>query len=831
MKFSRSTLNCAILTIFYMPIYASATTQAVDEPAENTAKVDLTTIYLTAEKDHGVGKTIYTQEDIERIPNSSKNITNFLKVNPNVQFDNNTQSALQQGDLKPAEISINGGLPYDNKFLVNGMSINNNINPVGANSSNSPDSLFGNSQIVAVNTDLLCNITVLDSNISAEYGEFTGGVVSAETCKPKTPVGEIHGNINYDYTSDSWSKVNFPNKEDLEDFEDSTNESQQPYFTKQGVSGSVYGNLTESLGVNVFGSYRNSKIPLKTTLNNPTTFDQKRESTNAGIELFYTPSDHTSLKIGTQFFKDEGLYFKPNIKDSESTQVNNSQSFYINLKNQLQHSLLTQQLSYQQQDAQRNTAANTYVWTKSPDKNWSTSGTSQQQGNLGDLKQEETKLEYSIKAEFTPIITNRISHQFTFGGGYGHYDASSTRPENNSAYTSMVNTKSCLVNGIVLDGCDPSNNKLFSKRTTYYANDIRLAQDRWHAFLQDTINFDQYITSTIGFRIDYDSLTKNNNVAPRTSFTYRPLGNSSIQFTTGWNRYYGLNAFANELSDRLDQYQIREIRVTNTNDWERDPTYLGATAVYRSQLNTPYSDETMFAIQSEFKNTNIILKWVNRDNKDQLRQTALVKDPTITGNTTQYSKSYDNSGRSESDIYTISINNIEPLNFKGSLHRFSLAADYTNTTRNFDSYADTAYSGTPEVIYDGQKIDAEFIPASNFNTPWTIRTGWDIAFANVPLKISNFLVYKSEIDAMKKKSKGFTDENGVYDVYTPYETKATFRWDMRTTYEINLGKDVNSILGLTINNVTNRNNTYVNSNGIAQPEIGRQFIADITFKF
>lgn len=88
------------------------------------------------------------------------------------------------------------------------------------------------------------------------------------------------------------------------------------------------------------------------------------------------------------------------------------------------------------------------------------------------------------------------------------------------------------------------------------------------------------------------------------------------------------------------------------------------------------------------------------------------------------------------------------------------------------------------------------------------------------------------MDAMKRKTLGYTDHNGhQYDLFTPVETKNVLNWDIRTTYPILLSKNLDSILGLTINNVTNRHNSYVNHDGTLNSEISRQFIPDITFKF
>ena len=208
MRFAYSSLSVAILSSFSSLSFAEQIQES--EPTTLSPSLKLSTIVVEAKEENALGKTVYKQEDLKKSPNSSKNITEFLKVNPNVQLGHRFRSSLQQGELNAADISINGGLAYDNKILINGLAINNTINPVGAQQSNHPNQLMGNSQAAAINTDLLCKLTVLDSNIGAEYGEFTGGVVSAETCAPQTEIGKIHGSLSYDYTSDAWSKVNFP---------------------------------------------------------------------------------------------------------------------------------------------------------------------------------------------------------------------------------------------------------------------------------------------------------------------------------------------------------------------------------------------------------------------------------------------------------------------------------------------------------------------------------------------------------------------------------------------------------------------------------------------
>ena len=829
MSFARTPLSFAIFSILSTSILAESTIETSDKN-EKTA-ITLNTISLTAEKDNNeVGKTVYTQEDIERIPNSAKNVTDFLKVNPNIQFNNNFKSGLKQGELTPAEISINGSLPYENKFLINGMSINNNINPVGATNNISNNELMGSSQTVSVNTDLLCNIKLLDSNISAEYGEFTGGVVSAETCAPQTEIGKLHGSINYDYTSDAWSKINFPDQSKLESYENSTSESNQPYFTKQGISATLYGKLTDQLGFNAFSSFRHSLIPLKTSFKDPTEINQKRMAENYGLEVFYTPSERTSLKIGTQLFKNTGDYFFDTFLNSDSTHKSDSQSFYINLKNELEFAHLEQQINYQTQTSSRESELDLYNWGASSTKNWSTNKSilAANIGSFGSIEQQEKKLEYSIKATFDSFEFVNTIHNIKIGAGYGHYNAYWARPETSNNYfggTLTTGDKKPIVNlncyapdGSRYDACDEgdgTDGQYLKQLTKYNAGKIDVQQDRWHAYIEDFIKINPYFQTTLGLRADYDSLTKNNDIAPRSSFIFKPFGNNQLFFTAGWNRYYGLNSFANELQDQKGRLQTKFTRDELANGWQQDLTYNPSYRL-RSELSTPFSDETVIAVNSNVWNINAGLKFVHRENKDQLRQQ-------------KNNKSYDNSGKSESDILTLSLKNIAPITFKNSLHYLSLNADMTKTSRNFETYDSIFYTGTSQIYYDGKLINAEDKPADNFNTPWTIRLDWNIGFSNIPLNINNYFSYKAATASMQKTLAKNTPEK-LYDTYTPYETKNAFNWDMRATYAVLNSKTTQTILGLTINNVINRKNEYVES-GVAKPEIGRQFIADITFKF
>ena len=85
------------------------------------------------------------------------------------------------------QITISGAPSYDNLFLVDGV-------VVGENLRGQPDNLFIE--------DAIQEITTLSGGISAEYGRFTGGVVSTLT---KSGSNEFHGSFRDSLSNPKWT--------------------------------------------------------------------------------------------------------------------------------------------------------------------------------------------------------------------------------------------------------------------------------------------------------------------------------------------------------------------------------------------------------------------------------------------------------------------------------------------------------------------------------------------------------------------------------------------------------------------------------------------------
>lgn len=839
MLFVRSNLSLAIIATLTTSAFANENQTDIDDPL-----VSLNTIVVEADKNNEVGKTTYTKEDLEKTPNSSKNITDFLKVNPNVQFSNDHRAAGSQAELKPSEISINGAQTYRNKFIINGVNSTNNVDPMGSGDTYN-GKLTESSQGIAINTDLICNLDVLDSNISAEYGEFTGGVINAETCAPNSEIGKIHGSVTYDFTSSDWAKYHYATDEETDEFLEPSLDNQKD-FTKQGISANIYSKLSEQWGVNLYGSTRQSVIPVLSGLNSPKKLDNERQNINAGATIFFTPSTQNQLKFGFDYGDLDSTNYVAKRLDSGSITNTETLSLFGELSSKLSNSTLTQNVSHQtMNNARKNDNNLGIIWKQTPTKNWSNNPG--QGATSSDIELSQDVFSYSAKNVFNPIIWEKTTHNISFGLGYTHTSAAWERLNDSYMYSqsklfSSTAKYTCLTDDILCDSPSLENNdqgQFLSNGKYYQKGSTNLSQNAVHMFAENKIDWEKF-SVRLGLRADYETLSKNLNLAPRTVFKYKPLNSDALSFTTGWNRYYSNYTLNTELRDEVANLEYNLIRTSSPQDeWLKtslSDLLLTNTNIRRSELDTPYSDEIVFGINGQLKNWNIGLKWVNRDSKDEITKSRFTVPGTK--NTIDYF-TYSNLGQSTADIYTLAINNINPIQFKNTEHLFGLAFDYNEIDKNYITYVDSFNINSQtaaedrDVIYNDKRIKFNERPVENFAQPWTTRVSWDINFLNMSVKISNFLSYKSSYEDTYKRKQ--PNSEGL-EVYETDRIDPRFTWDIRGTYDFHISKDLKAIFGLTVNNVTDHHNIYTSQNisdssNTLKSEIGRQFIADVTFKF
>lgn len=121
--------------------------------------------------------TNFTSEQISKLP-IGRNIRETTLLAPGVNPNGPNR-----------QITINGGPSADNIFMVNGVVVNENLR-------GQPHNLFIE--------DAIQEMSVITSGISAEYGRFTGGVVSTLT---KSGGNEFSGSFRDSFTNPKWTET------------------------------------------------------------------------------------------------------------------------------------------------------------------------------------------------------------------------------------------------------------------------------------------------------------------------------------------------------------------------------------------------------------------------------------------------------------------------------------------------------------------------------------------------------------------------------------------------------------------------------------------------
>lgn len=118
--------------------------------------------------------TTYEKDFVEQLP-VNRDIRDTTLLTPGVLPTGPTQA-----------ITISGSMSFENLFLVNGVTVSENIR-------GQPFNLFIE--------DAIDQTTISTSGISAEYGRFGGGVVNTIT---KSGGNETHGSFRTNFTNDNW---------------------------------------------------------------------------------------------------------------------------------------------------------------------------------------------------------------------------------------------------------------------------------------------------------------------------------------------------------------------------------------------------------------------------------------------------------------------------------------------------------------------------------------------------------------------------------------------------------------------------------------------------
>ncbi|MGX3097485.1 TonB-dependent receptor [Helicobacter sp. 23-1046] len=833
---------------------------------------------------------------LESNPNGNGDITSILKILPNVQFDNAQLKSTTPGEISPANVSISGGLFYQNNFQLDGFTMNNDINPdgvVGGGGSNNTPELSqngapGRSQGLAIDTSLLDSIVVQDSNISAQYGKFNGGIIQANTRKANKEFG---GSVSYQITQgnareNAISLTKYHIYGDRDAFINSTYSSNQPNFIKHIVRASAESKLNEKASVIASINAIQSYIYLRGyqleggNMVDDVNKTQSRESYNLFIKGNYD-IDGVQLEASYAYAPEFNKYFVINAKNSDFfyQQGGHNLGFKATLESVLGTLSAQSNVSYME-NSRTNSSSDYRFWLYSSEKYWTYNGSDAEEGGYGNIDNKQLSFDNKFIIDFHPLKLLATEHKMSAGlemgygyvyfkrhqdtriAMYGYYIPNTTKTCTDSAWCTTVAPYDSTATGI--DFVTPLTNGYYFAALNYlHAGKIALHNFTSSVFVEDDVHLDLggagELNARAGARLDYELYMRRAPIAPRFSLNYiTPVSKEwQTQITLGANRYYGRNIFAFRLlhgQQALDKQYWKfdylnwdpNVVVPESTPYEQSPYKVDNGGIESDYLGlkVPYDDELVAGVVQNFKDVQLNIKYIHRFGRDQV----MIKCKQYNDRGNCVLNTYGNDGKSDADIISLTLSNQNPMQIVNSQHYALLAFDWTHSRRNFNSYS-TSFSNsqlTNSIIsYNGQFMRYIDRPAENFYRPYSVRltTTHQFNIARVKWILTNFLRMRSSYDAMVAVSDDYKDSyNGVkVDTFRVFKVPYSLTWDLRLSLDIPAYKIHNVIVNVDINNVLDRRNIAVvdyssfrsNPSATAVPtyEVGRQLWLQVGYKF
>ncbi|MBN3097952.1 secretin and TonB N-terminal domain-containing protein [Pectobacterium brasiliense] len=788
-----------------------------------------------------IGSQQLVAEEIAKKPTSNGNITELLRTNPNVQFSETSRNSETPGELAPDVVSFHGEKFYNNNFMIDGMSNNDRLNPgvnvgeVGstANGNAANDFPSGHPESFWIDSNLIDSLSVYDSNVSAKYGQFTGGVIDAKLKKPSFT--EPSGSVSYRTTRSSWTKYHLEKREEAS-FSAATTLKRQPKFTKNFYNLNVSQPLNDNAALMFVYSRKESDIPFWHTIFQRWE-DQSRESETYMLRGAWDANERNQFSLSLMHSPHSASYVRSNMKDAGFTAEGGGYNANLKWDNQNKWGKVATQLIWKQnENTIKNKGDNFYAWAKTDSIDWvsSFSGSAAQQGGYGTVRTEQSGINFKQDWQLNPFFAWGVQHQFDFGFDTDFSKARYQRRD--TSYSYGVAVKNAAIVCKSGDSACINGEQYLSQRAVYEASDVSVAASTYAAYLQDTLIASR-LTIVPGVRVDYDDYMKNMNVSPRFSTSYDVWGDRSTEVFGGVNRYYAGNVLAYKLREaRKQPYNECRANTLKKNgtggctesslaltpdDWVFGRK-LNQTNYRYTSLNTPYSDELNLGLQQRIYDTVWALKWVHREAKDQFsaEQNKTTKTYELTNN-----------GKSESDTFSLVIKPVSPIEWNSAVFSWTAGGNIQKSTSSNKDY-DTEADLDGYILYNGKMIRAIDKPADNFNRPWTAFLELNTEIPNWRLDWTQRLSYVGGYKAMTRtetincpnddRCSGYV---GATDVYEEEQYGNNMLLDWRVAYTQPLGKQ-NLKVGVDVLNVLNKANKNESNYGL-----GRQFWLDVTYSW
>ena len=843
--FLQTRIALFITTTFCLPLMASA-----DESADNLPGETLETIVVSGTPfSQQIGTQKITEDEIAHRPATNPSITSLLKTNPAVRFSNKDDTSLSAGEISLPEISFHGEKFYNNNYTIDGFSNNDNINPgsgAGKNDDVNPDGVnpwelpAGGTQSLWINPDLLKNVEVFDSNISAKYGRFTGGVVNAEIKDPD--LEKMKGKAYYRTTRDNWAKYHIY-EPDQETFEQANRFVDQPQFTKHFYGVQLNQPFADKKGGILFAYDRaESSIPFNHSVlrdanvaratDGTYSAKQKRKSETFLLSAVYLPDNGDLWRAKVIYAPHESFYPKRNVYNGGMTNKGGGIQTSLEWEKELSWAKMKTAVGYKKTGNEVEHDGDVYrIYRLTPSIPYRANGTTVNSGGYGTTETESESYTLKQNYELLPFTTGSVDHKVIFGW---QIDRTSSKYERKTA-TAGYNYVTTGINNLTecADECILGE-QYANRRTVYDARSVKVNDSTYSVYVQDNLKW-KNLETTVGLRFDRNQYLKNNDISPRFSVTYDVFGDSTTRLFGGLNRYYAGSMIAYKLRQGIgsNYTQTRSIRNGRLTEWGNPTEGTGGSTRYdASHVKTPYSDEKVLGLAQKFQGMLWTVKWVHRDGKDQFTRTKREDNVRVLSN----------DGWSKNDTFTLSVSPLEPYNFKYATVRWDLGLQASRSKTN-NTYYDQSTVAEEErvdkVIYRGKLIDIDDLPPSDFNQPWRGTLTIDTTFPQLRLNWTQILSYTAGQYSRVGKSDVICPGGhelcgghvGNIIEYNDEKHSGAFLLDWRFSYKQPTFKDQYLEFTLDVNNVLNKRISVSSTSRTKTYKMGRNFWFGVSYNW
>jgi hypothetical protein len=781
-------------------------------------------------------------------------LATLLRINPAVQFSNNAQSARNGGEIRPADFSINGAPFYQNLLLLDGASFNNDLDPAntivpGVIRANDVEDVPSNAQGIALDTDLIESLAVYDSNVPAAYGGFTGGVVDATSRKAGNA---LSGKVWFRMSRSAWNElIVHPGQEDS--YAESATYAFQPEYDKYRIGARLEGRTRNGLGLIGTVSRTRSEIPLRAyTAGNVSSSDaykrtQTRENTAATLAVDWDNGEGLSLGGNVTYAPTDDRYFIAGTRNSWFDIKSGGPVLSLRARVERNAWTFNNTLSYSDVETSRRSEEDYFRnWARSEAFDWGTNNSSIE-GAWGNIDQHDRKLGYRFTADREVFSLGRSEHRLQFGAGVQRRDAYYERLNDHYNYqqprattsctlsTGEIDSDSCSLSPVFVtttNGVRAGQGQYFNRLQLYHAGSFKVSGTELEAWMQDDIRLGS-LSVRPGLRVDRNSIWNQTTLAPRLAVSWDVGGTGSTVLSSGYNRYYGRNFFTYLMREGREHLHETRNRTSSATPWDTVTGTRFTTANRVADLDMPYTNEWTLGLRQSLAGLDINLKYVNRANR---REVLLLLVDEAYDRTVYNSRlfEYTNAGRSESEIYTLSVAPSQPWQWGATRTHAQLAFDYTDIKRSYNDYQTELSTDDfffEPIYYKGSVTTRLELPADNYSRPWSARLS---TTTTLPwgLSWSNFLRYRAGYRAVAKTSQEILHEGQYVPVYADTRYPGGWTWDSTLEYALALPHAQEAYVRVEAQNVLNRSNRIVGTTASSiYYEPGRSYWLELGYRF